>query len=88
MKDLSKEVSLICPTCGNDQFEALDPSIQDLSEAPAETMLRCSDCGLTISKEDLIRENSEKIEMAVDEMKQEAVKEFEKELKKALKKWK
>ncbi|MBR3136293.1 MAG: hypothetical protein IKF10_04685 [Lachnospiraceae bacterium] len=88
MKDFSREVTLICPTCGNDQFEALDPNIQDLREAPDETQLRCPDCGLTITKGDLIQENSEKIEIAADEMAQDVAKEFEKELAKALKKWK
>lgn len=88
MKDLSREVSMLCPVCGNDQFESLDEQYPDPSEASDSTLLKCSDCGATYTKEELFQENSEKIELAVEEMKEEILQEVEKELKKALKKWK
>lgn len=88
MKNLDRNVSILCPVCGNDQFESLNPEWNDFSDAPDDIKFRCSDCGKVMSKEDLLSENSEKIEVAIDELKNDAVKEIEKELKKALKKWK
>ena len=88
MKDMSRSISMLCPVCGNDQFESLDAEYQELNETPDETLLRCADCGSTFTKEELIKENSEKINIAVEEMKKDVAKEIEKELKKALKKWK
>lgn len=88
MKDLSRIVSLLCPLCGNDQFESLDEEFEDLKDAPDSVRLRCSDCGSTFTKEELIDENAEVLDNAVGEMKAEAIHEIEKELKKAFKKWK
>ena len=43
---------------------------------------------LTHTKRELIDSNAAIIDTAVDELKQDAVREIEKELKKAMKKWK
>lgn len=88
MKNLDRNVSMLCPVCGNDQFESLNPEWDDCAGAPDDTKFRCSDCGKVLTKEELIDENAEKIEIAVDELKKDAMKEVEKELKKAMKKWK
>ncbi len=88
MKNLDRNVTLLCPLCGNDQFESLDEVFEDLLDADDNVRVKCSDCGSIITKKELIDSNAEKIETAVDEMSQEAVKEIEKELKKAMKKWK
>lgn len=88
MKDLSRKVSLLCPVCGNDQFASLDFEFDDLQEAPDESRIQCSDCKTIFTKEEIIQENAEKIDIAVSEVKTDVAKEMEKELKKALKKWK
>ena len=88
MKDLCRRLSLLCPVCGNDQFESLDVDRDDLMDAEPDARFRCSDCGNDFTKEELLKENGELIEVAVKEVKQEVVKEFEKDLKKALKKLK
>ena len=88
MKDLSRKVSLLCPICGNDQFESLDVDHDDLMNAEADVRIKCSDCGNIFTKEELLRENAEIIDVAVEEVKQEAVKEIEKDLKKVLKRLK
>ena len=80
MKDLSRQVTMLCPICGNDQFESLDEEFEDLSDAPDEVRLKCSDCGSVFTKEELMRENAEKIDIAVDAMVKDAKKEIEKEL--------
>ena len=88
MKDLSRSVKLLCPLCGNDQFESLEGELEDFVSAPGEIRFRCSDCQSIYTKGELKEENSEIIENTVEEMKTEAIKELEKELKKAMKKWK
>jgi len=45
-------VSLLCPTCGGTEFEHTE----------AGQLATCTRCGLKISKDDLIRANSENIE--------------------------
>lgn len=88
MKDLSRKVSLLCPVCGNDQFESLDVEHDELMSATDDARVKCSDCETVFTKEEIIRENSEKISIAVDDMKDEIVSDVEKELKKAFKTWK
>jgi uncharacterized Zn finger protein len=78
MKDLSRNVKLYCDVCGNDQFSIINDIDCELKEAPDETKMQCSDCGKIFTKAELIELNQEVIE---------AVKEFEKELSKVLKKW-
>ena len=33
MKNLDRKVTLLCPLCGNDQFESLDEEFEDLLHA-------------------------------------------------------
>lgn len=86
MKDLSRNVSLLCSICGNNQFETLDKEYEDLTEAPDSTRFKCSDCGRVFTKFELIDENEEIINANIQDIKNEAVAEVEKELKKTLKK--
>jgi uncharacterized Zn finger protein len=87
MKDLSRNVTLFCDVCGNDQFSTLDEITCELKEAPDETKVKCSDCGMIFTKAELLEVNQEVINANIKDIKNEAVKEFEKELAKALKKW-
>lgn len=86
MEDLSRNVTLICSVCGNDQFEILDTEYEDMKEAPDNTRFKCSDCGRIIDKSELIEENEEIINANVEDIKKEAIVKLEKELKKALEK--
>ena len=45
MKNLDRKVTLLCPLCGNDQFESLDEEFEDLLHASDDVRVRCSDCG-------------------------------------------
>jgi hypothetical protein len=74
--------------CGNDQFSAVDVDIEDLSDAPDETRVKCSDCGAICTKAELIEENQCIINANIDDIKKDAVAEIEKELKKAFNKFK
>lgn len=87
MKDLSRNVTLYCDVCGNDQFSTLDEIACELTDAPDETRIQCSDCKKIFTKAELLEVNQEVIDANIEDIKKEAVKEFEKELAKALKKW-
>ena len=80
MKDLSRNVTLFCSVCGNDQFSTLDEEIDDLMEAPDDTKIKCSDCGRVFTKAELIEENQDVINANIEDIKNEAMKEIEKEL--------
>ena len=85
----SRNVTLYCPNCGNDQFSTLDNDVDGPSD---DIKYQCSDCKLIITKSELIDANQDVINANIEDIKQEAVNELEKSLKKAFKggiiKWK
>ena len=85
MKNLERKVKLYCPICANDQFSCIDESIDNLSDAPNDVTLKCSDCGSIFTKGELIESNQDIINANIEEIKQEAIKELEKKLKKMFK---
>lgn len=87
MKDINKSVSLLCPICGNDQFESLNPKYSHFIDVPEDIRFRCSDCETVFTKGELLQENSELISIAIDEVKEEAVHELKKDIKAVMKKW-
>lgn len=85
---MEMNISLKCSVCGNDQFSTVDETLQDLMDAPDETLIKCSDCGRAVTKEELIEENSHIIDANVEDFKMDIIKEVERDLKKVFKKWK
>lgn len=81
----SRNVTLYCPTCGNDQFSCVNMEIDDLSCAPDETKIQCADCKCIFTKAELIEVNQDVINANIEEMKQDLMKDFEKKLKKIFK---
>lgn len=81
MKSFEMNISLECSVCGNDQFAPVDESIDDMHDSPDDTLIRCSDCQRIVTKEQLIEENSHIIDANMEDLKKEAIKELEKELK-------
>lgn len=45
MKDIFKNVDLICPLCGNKLLKSLDVDFNDLYDASKEVRLKCAHCG-------------------------------------------
>ena len=76
--DYSRSVSLACQTCGCEEFEHDEET----------ATLRCTDCGLQISHNDLKEANSDRIEAVVEEMKADVMDDMQKRLKRAFSKWK
>lgn len=85
MKDYNRNITLLCPLCGNDQFESLDVKDGEELEAPNTIRFKCSDCNSIYTKAELIECNNESVEASIDEVKEELIKDFEKKLKKMFK---
>lgn len=87
MEGLNKKVTLYCDRCGNDQFYFEDTNNSDVELVSDDTILKCSDCGKIFTKEELIELNAEVITANVEDMKEEIVKEVQKEINKLFKDW-
>lgn len=87
MEELNKKVTLYCDRCGNDQFYFEDTNNSDVELVSDDTILKCSDCGKIFTKEELIELNAEVITANVEDMKEEIVKEVQKEINKLFKDW-
>lgn len=77
-KKYDRSVSLLCPTCGNSEFEYDD---EDLGRGIA-----CLSCGRVFSRNELIEENGDNIEANVEEIGEEVVEDVAKELQAMLQK--
>lgn len=75
----SRSVTMICPTCGCDQFA------YDGEAELVESMTRAS-CGRVFGRQELIDENGENLSAHVQEMGEEIVKDAAKEMRASLKK--
>jgi uncharacterized Zn finger protein (UPF0148 family) len=73
----SRSVRLLCPTCGADQFEHDDED---------DDTVKCASCAREMTRDELIRENEENIQVNVDEVKSEIKQDFEKSIKDIFKK--
>lgn len=85
MKTMQMEICLKCSVCGNDQFSAIDESIQDISDADGDVEVKCSDCGKVVTKDELLEENSYIIEANIEDFKNDIMKVIEKDFKKIFK---
>ena len=81
----SRNVTLYCPICGNDQFSCAEVEIDDLSDAPDDTKIQCADCKHILTKAELIEANQDVINANIEEVKQDLLKDLEKKLKKMFK---
>ena len=78
----NRSISLLCPTCGNDQFQ-----YDDENEL---VPVICQRCKAEISRDDLIEANAENIEINKSEIIRELKKDVQKQFKDMFKggKWK
>lgn len=74
----NRSVKLRCSTCASTDFE-YDKERED---GP----IRCTSCDRVFSREELIKENGENIDMEVDEVKAEVVADLQRELTSSLRK--
>ncbi len=74
----NRSVTLLCPTCGCTQFRSSEP-INSENE-----LLTCASCGRELTRDELIRENSENINEHVKEIGKEVTEDLGRELKKQL----
>ncbi|MEC0183122.1 hypothetical protein P4H61_16675 [Paenibacillus peoriae] len=85
MKEFEESISMNCSVCGNDQFSIIDDRISDLKDASDETKIKCSDCGNVTTKEQLIEDNSYKINANIEDFKEDIAKQVIKDIRKFLK---
>ena len=76
----SRQISLLCPTCGCSEFEFDEGTVQ------TGELAKCASCGREMTKDELIRENSENISEHAKEVGQGVVRGLAKELRTSLKK--
>ncbi len=69
-----RNVTLLCPVCGNDQF-GID----------SEHLFICSDCKNEFDKESLIQQNSTSTEAMIEELQKEFVADIKKDFHKEVK---
>lgn len=81
----NRNVRLHCPTCGNNQFSCVDVNFDALLDAPDEVKLKCADCGSVFTKADLIEGNQDIINANIEDIRDEALKDLRKEIKKLFK---
>lgn len=74
----NRSVTLLCPTCGGDQFE-FGSSDEIVVSA------RCAGCDRRFTRDELIEENGENINEHAKEMGQEITGDFAKEMRNTLK---
>ncbi|MNC39633.1 hypothetical protein D3C75_883020 [compost metagenome] len=74
----SRSVSMHCPTCGGTSFEGVEESDAGL--------LTCASCDLQLTRDELLRENSENVAEHLDEIKALVKKDITKQLQDSLKK--
>jgi uncharacterized Zn finger protein (UPF0148 family) len=76
----NRNVNLLCPTCGSTHFE-YETGVEEIIE-----MVKCASCGRSLTRDELLSENSENIHEHLSEIQQQATKDIAKEVKDALKK--
>lgn len=86
MKDIIENFDLLCPLCGNKLFESLDVDFNDLYNASEEVRLKCANCNRIFTKSQLIEQNGDIIDEGIENLKDEALKQMEKEITKMFKK--
>jgi hypothetical protein len=71
MDNINRNIILLCPTCGGNTFNYSEDSEN----------IKCISCGKSLTKDELIIENSENIEINKNEMAKEVMKIIKKEFK-------
>lgn len=75
----NRTLSMRCPTCASDQIKP-EHGVDETT-----VLAKCASCGRVLTKDELIRENSELIDAQVNEIGAEMVKDAAAELRKAFK---
>jgi uncharacterized Zn finger protein (UPF0148 family) len=73
----NRTVSLLCPTCGGSLFEGADD--------PSAEMVTCATCDRSLTRDELLQENSENIGEHLEEIKKSVKKDLTKQLQDTLK---
>lgn len=83
--DISRQVELLCPTCGSTEFEF---ESRDDGDYPDDHEFKCMHCGFVTTYRMLIDSNREAIDATIEDMGDEIAREAAKELERSLKRMK
>lgn len=75
----NQKVVLLCPTCGNSELKHEFDSEDNVS------LIQCPSCGRELTKDELIQENSENININLEELKGEIKKDITENMRKMFK---
>lgn len=82
MSKLARQISLLCSTCGRDKFEMQDDNYTDFFEASDDVKVKCIYCNRVFTKKELLEDNQEMINANIEDVKNEIMKDIEKDFKK------
>ncbi|QDY44491.1 ECs_2282 family putative zinc-binding protein [Candidatus Pantoea soli] len=71
-----RDIALLCPVCGNSEMKHYEES----------EVVKCTDCGNELTKDELIQENGPSIDAHVNDIKKELTKDIQKQFKDLFKK--
>lgn len=71
-----RDIALLCPICGNSEMEHAEHS----------EIVKCTDCGKELTKDELIQENGASIDAHINEIKKELSRDIQKQFNDTLKK--
>lgn len=74
----NRTIQMLCPTCGSTQFSD--------SEKESSNLVKCASCDRTLTRDELLRENSKNIAEHVEEVKAQVAKDISKQLQDSLQK--
>lgn len=74
----NRTIQMHCPTCGSTQFSG--------AEDESSKLFICSSCDRSLTRDELLRENSENIAENIEAVKAQVVKDITKQLQDSLKK--
>lgn len=76
MPKYERNVSMLCPVCGNDMFSSEDENLNE-----SEIIYKCSDCGKEYTRDELIDENQMRIDSAIEDFEDDILKDLNKIIK-------
>jgi hypothetical protein len=71
----NRDITLLCPTCGGSDFA---------SKSDTDEVIQCARCKRELTKDDLVKANTENVAEHADEMVRELTEDIDKELRRAL----
>ena len=83
--DKIKHITLYCPACGNKSFSLLDNFEGELTDAPDDTKIKCSNCDKVFTKAQFIEGNQYIINEYIEDIQNGLIQNFKNKISKMFK---